>query len=193
MASTRPVRFDDVGALTALVQANRQFLAPWEPIRPDDYFTHAGQASVIGEAVEIYQRGAGAVRVIEDGDRGVVGRIALTGVVRGALQSCAMSYWVAADAQGRGLATAAVREMLEVAFGELALHRVQAETLLHNIGSQRVLERNGFTRFGVAPGYLKIAGRWQDHAMYQLLNTDVAGLGARLPPPADSGGHTDDE
>lgn len=152
------------------MQANRQFFAPWEPIRPEDYFTPAGQEAVIAEAVEMYESGAGAVRVIIDDDGGVVGRIALSGVVRGALQSCAMSYCVDAGAQGRGLATAAVREMLQVAFGEFALHRVQAETLLHNIRSQRVLERNGFTRFGVAPGYLKIAGRWQDHAMYQVLN-----------------------
>jgi ribosomal-protein-alanine N-acetyltransferase len=33
-----------------------------------------------------------------------------------------------------------------------------------------VLERNGFTRIGVAPAYLSIAGRWQDHALYQLTN-----------------------
>ncbi len=38
--------------------------------------------------------------------------------------------------------------------------------------SQRVLERNGFTRIGMAPGYLQIAGRWQDHYLYQLLSTD---------------------
>ena len=60
--------------------------------------------------------------------------------------------------------------MVQLAFGELRLHRVKAGTLLHNVGSQRVLERNGFVRFGVAPSYLKIAGRWQDHALYQLLN-----------------------
>jgi ribosomal-protein-alanine N-acetyltransferase len=33
-----------------------------------------------------------------------------------------------------------------------------------------VLERNGFVRSGVAPAYLSIAGRWQDHALYQLIN-----------------------
>jgi ribosomal-protein-alanine N-acetyltransferase len=59
-----------------------------------------------------------------------------------------------------------------VAFEELGLHRVQAETLLLNVRSQRVLERNGFVRFGVAPKYLKIAGEWQDSARYQLL-TDI--------------------
>jgi hypothetical protein len=25
-------------------------------------------------------------------------------------------------------------------------------------------------RFGVAPAYLKIAGEWQDHALYQIVN-----------------------
>lgn len=64
----------------------------------------------------------------------------------------------------------AVREIVRVAFEELGLHRVRAETLLHNVRSQRVLERNGFVRFGMAPRYLNIAGRWQDHAMYQVVN-----------------------
>jgi ribosomal-protein-alanine N-acetyltransferase len=56
-----------------------------------------------------------------------------------------------------------------VAFVELGLHRVQAGTLLHNVGSQRVLERNGFTRIGLAQDFLKIAGRWQDHILFQLV------------------------
>ena len=61
-----------------------------------------------------------------------------------------------------------------MAFGDLRLHRVEAGTLLHNAGSQRVLERNGFVRYGVAPAYLNIAGSWQDHALYQVLNPDWA-------------------
>lgn len=55
----------------------------------------------------------------------------------------------------------------------IGLHRLQAETLLHNTASQRVLARNGFRPFAVAPSYLKIAGEWQDHILYHLLNEDV--------------------
>lgn len=36
--------------------------------------------------------------------------------------------------------------------------------------ARRVLEHNGFVRFGTAPAYLRIAGRWQDHVLYQVLN-----------------------
>lgn len=62
--------------------------------------------------------------------------------------------------------------MVRTAFDELRLHRVQAETPLHNVRSQRVLRRNGFRRIGVAPAYLNIAGRWQDHILYQVINDE---------------------
>ncbi|WP_370257709.1 GNAT family N-acetyltransferase [Cryobacterium sp. Hh38] len=80
-----------------------------------------------------------------------------------------LGYWVAEENNGRGYATDAVRAMTTRAFEELGLHRVQAETLIPNVRSQRVLQRVGFVRYGLAPAYLKIAGRWQDHLMYQLL------------------------
>jgi ribosomal-protein-alanine N-acetyltransferase len=94
----------------------------------------------------------------------------LSNIVRGAFQSCNLGYWVRATHQGRGLATATVADIMRLAFDELRLHRIEAGTLLHNRASQRVLERNGFVRFGIAPQYLNVAGRWQDHAMYQALN-----------------------
>jgi len=39
---------------------------------------------------------------------------------------------------------------------------------VHNLGSQQVLQRNGFTLIGLAPRYLQIAGDWQDHLLFQL-------------------------
>ena len=52
---------------------------------------------------------------------------------------------------------------------DLGLHRLEAGTLAHNTGSQRVLLKCGFTEIGLAPGYLKIAGEWQDHLLFQRL------------------------
>jgi ribosomal-protein-alanine N-acetyltransferase len=80
-----------------------------------------------------------------------------------------MGYWVAEAANGRGYASQAVGEMLDHAFGELHLHRVQAETLRHNVRSQRALLRNGFEHIGMAPRYIRIAGEWQDHELFQRL------------------------
>ena len=55
---------------------------------------------------------------------------------------------------------------------ELGLHRIEASTLLHNVGSQRVLLKAGFQQIGMAPRYLQIAGKWQDHNLYQVVLHD---------------------
>ena len=171
MVSTRLVTPDDAPILAELLQVNRDFLAPWEPSRPDSYFTVAGQRSDIQDALDRHAFGMTLPHVILDESGQVVGGIALNGIVRGSVQSCHVGYWVAAAHNGRGVATAAVREIKRVAFEELGLHRIQADILLHNHRSQRVLERNGFVRIGMAPSYLRIAGRWQDHLLFQTLNT----------------------
>ena len=101
--------------------------------------------------------------------------ITVQSIVRGFFQSCSVGYWLAETAQGRGLATAALREVTELAFRDLRLHRIQAETLPHNERSQRVLRRLGFEAYGTAKSYLKIAGTWQDSNLYQLL-TDTPEL-----------------
>jgi [ribosomal protein S5]-alanine N-acetyltransferase len=63
-----------------------------------------------------------------------------------------------------------VADAVGIAFGQLGLHRLQAATLLHNARSQRVLRRNGFRPFAIAPDYLKIADQWQDHVLFHLVN-----------------------
>ena len=157
----RPLTSDDADELTALLAANRRFLAPYEPERPDAFFTAAGQRERLAAALE-----NSWLFAILDGDA-IAGTISLTNVARDAFQSGNVGYWVAEDRNGRGLATAAVGELLVFAFGEAQLHRVEAGALVDNVRSQRVLERNGFDRIGIARNYLLIAGEWRDHVLFQ--------------------------
>jgi ribosomal-protein-alanine N-acetyltransferase len=92
--------------------------------------------------------------------------------VRHALQSADVGYWVDEGHNGRGLATRAVAEVLECAFGEHGLHRVSAGTLRDNYASQQVLAKNGFTQIGVARKHLLIAGDWRDSLLFERLADD---------------------
>lgn len=170
MISTRLVTIDDAPGLAELLRGNADFLAPWMPVRSEEYFTAGGQLADIEATLQRHADGTCLPHVILDDAGELIGRITLNGIVRGPFQSCSMGYWVGAAHNGRGVATEAVRAIKRVAFEELGLHRIQAETLLHNVGSQRVLERNGFTRIGMAPAYLNIAGQWQDHVLFQVIN-----------------------
>jgi [ribosomal protein S5]-alanine N-acetyltransferase len=73
---------------------------------------------------------------------------------------------------GRGLATGAVGEILAYAFGNLGLHRVEAATLVDNVPSHRVLEKNGFEQIGLARRFLRINDEWRDFLLFQRLADD---------------------
>ncbi|WP_308490854.1 GNAT family N-acetyltransferase [Microbacterium terrisoli] len=166
----RLLNAQDAGALAQLAVANAEHLRPWDPVRPPAYLTVEGQSRVVARLLEQHGAGAGVPFAIIDAQGTILGRITISGIVRGAMQSCSIGYWIRADRLREGHATRAVAQAVAHAFGELKLHRVQAETLPENAGSQEVLRRNGFIRYGLAPKYLRINGAWRDHVMFQLLN-----------------------
>lgn len=168
----RPIKLSDASPLAELLVLNRDHLAPWEPERLPEWFTAMGQRDVIRRALDHHRRELGWAGAIVDQTGQLLGRVNLHNIVRGAAQSASLGYWVDAAHTGRGVATAAVAAILRVAFEELALHRVEAGTLVHNTASQRVLLHNGFTLIGVARQSIHIAGRWQDHQLYQAVNPD---------------------
>ncbi|MCP2343038.1 GNAT family N-acetyltransferase [Actinomadura rupiterrae] len=173
MSVTRPASLGDAAELAELYGQNREFLAPWEPARDEEFFTEAAQRAGLAVMLDEHARGKAVPRMIVDEDGAIAGRINLVDIVRGAFQSGNLGYWVSGKANGRGLATRAVGEIVRIAFEDMDLHRVQAATLVHNARSQKVLERNGFVRYGTAPDYCKIAGRWQDHTLFQLIRPDA--------------------
>lgn len=170
MVRVRLIREEDAETLAASLRANRLFLAPFEPRRKAEFFTVEGQRKAIRAALTAHAEGLRVPHVIVADDESLLGQVTLSGIERGAFQSCHLGYWVSEHAGGRGVATVAVGRMLRVAFDELGLHRVQAATLVDNLRSQRVLRRHEFTPIGTAPAYLKIAGRWQDCVLFQRLS-----------------------
>jgi ribosomal-protein-alanine N-acetyltransferase len=164
-------REDDAAALAAAYVRNRAHLAPWDPIRPEDFFTEAGQRERTRERLALRTLGTALPLVIVDGDT-VAGAIDLSDIVRGPFQSAMVGYWLDRDHTGRGLVSTALSAVIEAARDDYGLHRIQAATLLANHASQSVLTRAGFERIGVAPSYLHIAGRWQDHVLFQRILHD---------------------
>lgn len=164
----RPVQKLDAKALAEAFQRNRTHLAPWEPIRPDRFYTVQGQQEVIVRQRRELTAGTGLPMVLaREGE--IVGLLTISSIVRGAFQNAHIGYWVDQDVQGSGIMTAAVGAATTIAGELLGLHRLEAATLVHNTASQRVLEKNDFEVYGTARAYLKIAGQWRDHRMFQKI------------------------
>jgi [ribosomal protein S5]-alanine N-acetyltransferase len=158
----------DAEAMNDAYLRNREHLAPWEPTRTEGFFTVAGQSSTIESKLASHATGSEVPWVLLDRNR-IVGAITLTGIVLGPFCNAHVGYWVDREYSGRGIGLAALTHALGVARDSLGLHRVQAATLVHNAGSQKILHRAGFEKIGMAPAYLNIAGSWQDHNLYQRI------------------------
>jgi ribosomal-protein-alanine N-acetyltransferase len=154
---------DDAEELAALYRANRAFLAPFEPDRADEFYTAGHQR----RRIERIGRDLWRWAILDGGE--MVGMIALVDVVREEVQLGNVGYFVAERHNGQGYATSAVADVVAFAFGEAGLHRIEAGTLVDNYASQRVLEKNGFERFGLARKLLKINGEWRDHVLFERL------------------------
>ncbi|MDD1476723.1 GNAT family N-acetyltransferase [Arthrobacter sp. H16F315] len=164
----RVLRASDAAALSAAYRRNRGHLAPWEPLRAEEFFTVHGQRASIQSKLDLFDAGSAVPWVLTDGDV-IVGLMTLSGIVRGPFLSANLGYWVDEGYGGRGIGSAAVACAVESAREALGLHRLQAATLRHNAASQKVLKRSGFMQIGMAPDYLNIAGAWQDHLLFQRI------------------------
>lgn len=164
----RELTTDDAEAIASAYGRNREYLAPWEPARPEAFYTEEWHKEHLWAQVLENSTGRALYTVLEaDGE--IVGRLNLTDIVHGAFENGHVGYWLDTRFTGQGLMTRAIEALVEHARDELGLHRLQAATLPHNEASQAVLTRAGFERIGFAPGYLRIAGQWQDHVLFQLL------------------------
>jgi ribosomal-protein-alanine N-acetyltransferase len=164
----RELTKDDAAEIARAYLRNREHLAPWDPERPEEFYTEEWHKERLWTQVLDNSTGRALHTVLESGGE-IVGRLNLTDIVRGAFESGHVGYWLDARFTGRGLMTGAIEALVDHSRDVLGLHRLQAATLPHNEASQAVLTRVGFERIGFAPSYLRIAGKWQDHVMFQLI------------------------
>jgi ribosomal-protein-alanine N-acetyltransferase len=154
----------------ALRAESRDFLAPWEPVWPVNDLTRTAYRSRIRQYWrDIDDDAAYPYFIFDRHNEVLVGALTLANVRRGVAQAGTLGYWIGCPFARQGYMTAAVRLLLQLSFGHLGLHRVEAACLPHNTASIALLGNCGFQREGLARGYLKIAGTWQDHLLFARL------------------------
>ncbi|KPV56151.1 alanine acetyltransferase [Paenibacillus sp. A3] len=156
----------DAGELFRLTDDNRAYLREWMPWI-DMTQTEEDSRGFIESARHKWAKGEGMTAgIVADGKLcGVIDHHSLNWMNRKA----AIGYWLAASAQGRGIMTRACRAMIDYAFGELKLHRIEIMAGTGNTKSRAIPERLGFTQEGVARGAQKLYDRYIDLAVYSLL------------------------
>ena len=150
MPELQRLRADHAPAVLAFELANRAYFATFISDRGDEFFDHFATRHSAFLAEQ--EAGICAFYVLVGEDGSVLGRFNLFDIGDGTAE---LGYRVAQHVAGRGVATATVRELCQLAAARHGLRTLKAVTTRENVASQKVLAKAGFVPVGPA----EIAGK----------------------------------
>ena len=157
--------------VVAFYEENRAHFAPFDPPRPDGFYTEAYWRERLARNVAEAQSGQSLrlfVQFRDDPDERIQGLVNFTQIFRGPLQACLLGFGLDHRAVGQGVMYEAASAGIGFVFETLEIHRIEANHLPTNERSARLLARLGFVVEGYAKAYLYIDGAWRDHVLTSL-------------------------
>ena len=167
----RPLSDQDFTAWSEVRLRNADWLLPWEPPRPPYLPDPATDRNAYVTRCRARERETIADHAYPFGifvDDAFAGEINLNNIVRGALQTGTVGYWIDQTHAGRAYMSEALVMVAAFAFDRLDLHRLEVCIVPRNTNSRRVVERLDLRLEGTAERYLQIAGVWEDHLRYAI-------------------------
>ncbi len=133
---------------------NRAFLRPFEPERPPAFLRRRGSGISCCGRCWMRRAAAHTAFYIEPKCASglLIGSVGLNNVVWGAFCSAFLGYKLDAVYTGRGCMTEAVRLVVEYAFTQFGLHRIEANVMPRNAASLRVVEKKTGSSRRALPG-----------------------------------------
>jgi [ribosomal protein S5]-alanine N-acetyltransferase len=160
--SLRVLERGDREEFLALARESRELHRPWTyPPERADQFDDLFARSRRDDFVCL-------LACLTENQREIVGVFTVSQIVRGAFQSAYLGYYANARHANRGLMREAMEQLLDHAFGALALHRLEANIQPGNQPSIALARGAGFRLEGFSPRYLLIGGQWRDHERYAI-------------------------
>lgn len=179
----RPVRLRDASTWSRMRLRDEAYLREWEPEAAGSWserYTPMAWPMQCAGLRSVARRGQCLPFAITLDGR-LAGQLTVGNVVRGALRSAWIGYWVESGVAGYGIATGAVALAVDHSFGRVGLHRLEATVRPENAASLRVLTKLGFREEGLLVRYLEVAGDWRDHRLLALTREEIGnGLVQRL-------------
>lgn len=151
-----------------LRSANAAWTRPWDSTAPGPSAATSMSYSQMVHAQDREAREGRLLPFAVERDGELVGQMHLFGISRGALLSASAGYWIGERYAGRSITPFALALLIDHAFGDAGLHRVEVNIRPDNDASLRVVEKLGLREEGLRRRYLHINGAWHDHLTFAV-------------------------
>ena len=165
----RPLAPADFPEWSEVRRRNEEWLTPWEPRRPPKQLDPSLHRDAFVARCTSRDRDSAAGVAYGFGvfvDNRLAGEVNLNSVLRGAMQSATVGYWIDQARAGQSLIAESVVVVAAFAFEQLDLHRLEICIVPRNRNSRRVMEKLDLREEGIARRFLEINGVWEDHVRY---------------------------
>lgn len=173
----RPVRMRDAAQWSRIRLRDQAHLEPWEPVADVNWQVRHAVTTwpSICSGMRAEARKGRMLPFVIEVDGQFCGQLTIGNVTHGALRSAWIGYWVAKDVTGGGVATAALALGVDLGFGQVRLHRIEATVRPENAPSRAVLKKTGFREEGLLQRYLEVDGAWRDHLLVAVTVEEMQG------------------
>ncbi len=170
----RQTHINDAVEIADYFNRNRKFHKPFDPIRPDQFFTENNWVQCVSDDLQKFRNDQSLRLFLFDKNSPyrIIGMIHFSGFIRGAFQAAYLGYSLDENCQGNGFMQEALSKAIEYMFTTLNFHRIMANCMTTNEKSLHVLKKLNFDTEGTAKGYLYINGKWEDHILTALTNKE---------------------
>lgn len=151
---------------------NREQFEPYEPNRPNNFYTLEYQETMAKIEYESFLRSKGARYWISRKSQPgiIIGCVSFSNVVKGSFQSASIGYKIHKNHQRMGYGSEAVSFLCKQAFESGEFHRIEACIHPDNAPSIALAQKCGFTYEGIARGYVYMGTKWVDHLRYSIIS-----------------------
>lgn len=161
----RPPRAGDRAEYLAGVRRSRKLHKPWvAPV--------ASAAAFRARLARSRSAASASFFIFLRESKTLVGVVDVTEIVRGCFLSAYLGFFALEPYAGRGLMREGLAQVIDHAFGDMGLHRLEANIQPGNDASRALVKALGFRQEGYSPRYLKINRRWKDHERWAILAED---------------------
>jgi len=156
-------------------ERNKEAFAPWEPLPDKMFYNLDYQIENLDAEMKLFLKNH-TIRFylseILKPDR-IIGTLSFTNIQQGSTGSCNIGYRIDKDCQRNGFASEALRFMLPIVMKDMHLYRIEADIMVNNAASIKLIEAMGFAYEGISRKSHEIMGTREDHMRYSLIYTDV--------------------
>jgi ribosomal-protein-alanine N-acetyltransferase len=166
----RTLQVEDASPLLEFELENRDWFERHVLPRGDAFYCVAGVADHIDECLSAFMAGQmHPCLILDDADK-IIGRANLKDI-DSSEGTTEIGYRIAQAHVGRGVATYALRHLMDLAYDRWQLTRLLAIVTSSNAASGRVLEKNGFIRKGLETKKCEIREQVLDRYRYEHLRS----------------------